>query len=207
MNLGQIRSAVREELQEDMPGRWSDNQIKRYINDGLLEMASFSSGREKIESSISVGEDLIDFPIKLLSIRKVFWKKGNAFSSITISKKIFDGSASTGKPDCIYLEGTKIRLEPKPDASGSLIFYGIISPPSLQEDLDEPYFRNCSNVLINYAVWQAFKSDKDPTTLVWKSDYQESLYRWIAMELEANAQDGRIEDVYILEDLYRSENI
>ena len=117
MNLAELTTAIRSILMEPIPARWSNEDIKRYLNDGILELAIVADTTVSKEVPVSAGGN-IDITDDMLIVRSVYWDLDDEYKELMPGLEML----LKVKPEvCLIntlLPGDKIELRPIPDVDG-----------------------------------------------------------------------------------------
>ena len=76
MNLGTIRSEVREELQETTAELWTDAELDQYANDGCILIQKLLEWYEDTANILSVvGQQDYSMPSNMMTLKRVTWDR------------------------------------------------------------------------------------------------------------------------------------
>lgn len=197
MNLAELISNVRSILREPVPARWSNNDIKRYINNAIQDLAKLSSKEKTVTLSVLSGTSNIDVPTDVLNLVRLYWEDEN------IKKELYsaiDGypldNTELGTPIYYYIINDKIEIRPIPLLNGNLIIQYIPKPALLVNDTDEPSIKNADEAIISYAVWRALLEDGNPMAQLWEADYVKNAMKWQSVEAENYVLPFKVKEVF-----------
>lgn len=177
MNLAELTTAIRSILMEPIPARWSNEDIKRYLNDGILELAIVADTTVSKEVPVSAGGN-IDITDDMLIVRSVYWDLDDEYKELCPGLEMLPKSKARGVPDKYFIAGDKIELRPIPDVDGYAKIGYVKKPALLENETGTPEIKNADKVLIAYGAWQAFLEDGSPYTQIWETEYTKRLMNW-----------------------------
>ncbi|NLZ95987.1 MAG: hypothetical protein GX921_09220 [Bacteroidales bacterium] len=181
MTLAEIITAVRSILREPIAARWSDDDIKRYLNSGLIELANAAEKTTTKEVLITAGTSGIEITDDMLTIHAVYWELDDEFKELYPGIETLPKSKAQGLPKEYYIIDDAIKLSPVPDIDGAAKIAYVKKPASMVTDTDKPELKNADNVLIAYGAWQAFLEDGSPYTQIWEAEYAKRVMNWVSV--------------------------
>jgi len=172
MTLGEIRSRIRDLLQEDAAGAWDDADLNAWINDAVAEAAAATLCVETVAyrtTDAGVGEydlpaNVVDLPADP-KIRLVTFD-GRRLPRRPLDEEIDSRGPSwgeqTGAPACYYLWAGRIGLLPVPDEADVLRIWYAKLPASMSSDEAECVLPAWSHPgVVDYGAWRAFSKVGD----------------------------------------------
>ncbi len=196
MTLSELITAVRNILREPVAARWTDNDIKRYLNSGLSDLAKLSEKTKTSSISVTYSTSSIVIPSDVLAIKTLYWYDANS-GKIELEPSVEsmpDDDISTGTPEKYYLLDDNIILRPIPVIDGTLYLAYTKKPAQLLNNTDTPELKDSDDALISYAVWRAYFEDGDPRATLWENDYAKQALKWQAVEMENYEQPFRVKE-------------
>jgi hypothetical protein len=175
-------TTLRERLDEATAAQWSDLQIRRWLNEGIRDIARRTRlYTDQSTASVIANTGEYTLAANILALEHCLWKatadtrkyplEGRAFSGVqryvneTGSDPIF--YTTYGHPPVL-----KIQLWPTPTRAGTLYIYGPTLPVAMDVtsgtgniDVIEGWLE----VAYDYAEYMAQRKDKDST--MWKETY------------------------------------
>lgn len=162
--LRDLRSLVREGLDEPVAIVWSDNELLHYIQGGIsiLWKLAIEKNPEMISRrdavSFAAGEDFVTLPYVPL---KVLQARCN--SSILEFRALLDlpTCATTGDPRYCSLSGMdQLTISPAPKEAISVVLYGIDQLPTLGEEDESPFPPITDELVVDWALVRAYNRDE-----------------------------------------------
>lgn len=203
MNLGQLRTAIAEELGMNA----TDDLIKinRWINDAIRDI-SFETAINVDKASMTLTSGTADytFSTSILRTLKVYGTvdaDGHELERLTlddlISRQQIDTAVSS--PAKYYaVRGRSIFLYPTPGSNETLKLVYVPRPTELSADADDPSTISFGGIPVEhhyaiecYALWRAAKFDDDLSSQIGQNyllDYQRELSK-IRRNLRRNGGD------------------
>jgi len=195
----QLRTAVRANLLEPTPARWSNDDLNRYLDDAQDNLAEVSQTTKLETVAVTAGTATATIPSTILSIRwPMYWEdSAGTRSKVRLSTRAMPiDSTTTGRPRWAWLNGNAITLWPKPAENGGLLIRGVEKPIPFADDNATSVLRDSDEALIAYATWKAYEVDYDPQRNVWRENYLTRRAEYAALELSRSPQGAQIEDAY-----------
>ncbi len=194
MQLSELISAVRDEVQDPNASRWSDSTITRYLNDAQLDLARISRKLTMWRVDVSVNDTYVLFPDDLLIPKTLWFEMRNWRYPLDIKYGVPpESSAVTGAPAEAYIIGEHIYFYPTVNCDGYLYIAGTARPTQMSAPTDTPSVIDADNLLIAYASWMCLLSDGDPLAAVKKDWYDRLRTEWGIMDAQRNPMPDRIE--------------
>lgn len=194
VQLSELISAVRDEVQDTGALRWTDSTITRYLNDGQRDLVQISNKINIWQISIPAGTVSINMPSDIL-IPKNFQFEINTWRyPLAVHYGIPPESTATqGNPQEVYIVGDSIIFYPTVAQAGTLLISGVAQPVDMVNPTDTPVIKNIDSLLIAYAVWQCLMSDGDPLADIKGQYYQQKKMEWGILDAQQNPMPDRIE--------------
>lgn len=188
MDRQTLRTTVRKILFDQAAptsSRWSDDDLNRFLNEGLLEVSRAAKRRKTAALSFTAGESSKTLPTDLLRIdgNPLWQATGESIRrEIVSSADVYPLDDVTGRPREYWLIGNTIIIRPVPDVAGTLTVVYLYKFPELATDTDVPEPENVDGILIAYALWQALDFDGSPLAQVWREKFVQQLAAWEGAE-------------------------
>lgn len=201
MNLSELRSAVRDNVQDPNALRWSDSVITSHLNTAQSKLAQMGSGVDAWMISVTASPppgdptfvDGITRPPQLLAPTKILFRVGEDQWQLDMSHGIPEDPATvTGYPQTAYFAAGTIYLRPYPSVDGVLVVSGTSRVTPMSTNTDIPTLEDADDILIAYATWMCLASDGDPASRLWYDIYQEKRQEWAVLEAQKNPTNNRI---------------
>lgn len=195
MTLGELITQVRSILREPVPARWSDDDIKRYINNAIQDLAKLSEREHIITIPVTAGTLNVTVPTEVLKLREVYWEDINGRIELDHA---LDGyplnDTETGIPTYYYYIGDKLEIRPVPALDGIIILKYTKRPAELVNDTDTPEILYADEAIKCFAVWKALLEDGNPLASVWENEYAKESLKWLAVESENYDRPFRVKE-------------
>jgi hypothetical protein len=194
-NQGQLLSDLRESrLDEPTAGQWTDTDLRRYLNEGAVEIARRTECLLATHTQPTVaGTQEYTAPTDAVRIYRVEYIDSSSAVTALEYRDFGNMDAvwwtqklnTTGRPYLYTMWGypptLKIVLYPKPDAIGTLKCYyyklavelATSSTADAASSYDIP--AGWENILLDYAEYRAYVKDRDPRWAEAKQRFDEHL--------------------------------
>lgn len=195
----QLRTAVRSNLLEPTPARWTDDDLNRYLDDGQDDLAKVSQTTRLETVAVLANASTVTTPSTILNLRwPAYWEdSAGTRSKVRLSNRAMPiDSTTTGRPRWAWKNGKTITLWPKPSDNGNLLIRGVEKPAAFADDNAVSTLEDVDEALIAYATWKAYGVDFDPQRKDWQQDYLSRKVDYAAMEVSKNPQGAQIDDAY-----------
>jgi hypothetical protein len=188
-----VIAEIRDLLDEQTPSAFTNTQLRRWINRGLMDMARVTRHfRDRTTISLVAGTAEYTVPANVLEIELAYYLPGNG-QYVPLVARQFEGMDAVwassqnqmgGYPNLYTTWGfsptLKIRLYPVPAVTGhSLSLMVVRTPVQLDEagttdsavmDFPDAWM----SALVNYAEYCALRKDRDPRWQEAKQLYDET---------------------------------
>lgn len=187
MNLQTLRATVRKILFDQATStssRWSDDDLNRFLNEGLLEISRVARRRKWQDFALAAGAESLNLPADLLRIDAVLWRESSAseWERLSYSADPYPLDDREYDEPCYWILQNTILFRPVPDANCTVRLIYFYRFPSLTQDTDAPEPADVDGILIAYAVWQALDFDSNPLSALWEKKYTQQLAAWSLAE-------------------------
>lgn len=176
MNLGSIRSQIRNIIIEPQPGLWADAELNQYINDGLSDLTSVARQVKLSEITVPALTPTVALPTDFYEPFDVRWRdaQGNVFV-MGMAQGNFVPSQETGNPPFEYAideASSLIRLWPVPSGDGTLEFAYFKTLAELAGDSDVPEIPSrWHRLLVLYGAAAAMQKNGDANAAQYFAQY------------------------------------
>lgn len=177
MNLGQIRTAVRDEISEPTAGFWSNAEIDRWINRAnydLVDAAGIESASAQTITTID-GTESYSLASDAGLVEQVELVDKTDSTEFTILRPLsLEQRDTDGKSEPVgyYVNGTKLFVVPVPDGVYTLRVWYTRAGVTLSADSDTPIIpARFHDLLTLFAVSQAKRKGDDPAYQTYLQDY------------------------------------
>lgn len=191
---GEVLADVRSRLDESTGRQWTDEELLRWINDGLRDVARRAEVLQSVEDISAVqSTQQYDMPERTIRVHRVEWRPEGSTQVYPLIYQDFHNmdsvwvasqETSIGYPLYYTMWGyppsLKIVLYPTPSMNGvvKVYFYTLPTPlatdgSDADTDLDLP--TGWEDLIALYCEYVAFRKDADPRWQESKSLYEESL--------------------------------
>jgi len=183
--LKKMVERVRDILKEPIPARWTDEQIKGYLNRGQENLAILAERTKTVEITLPAGEGSIVRPDDFLMIKGLYWLDAPYKREIKpgMSNIPLDDT-TVGDPRYFYMQNEKFEIRPIPVIDRTIYVVYYQRPPDMEMDEDLPFFKFSEDVLVSFAVFRAYAEDNDPRMQLWEEDYYKQSRRWLVTETQ-----------------------
>lgn len=177
MIISDIKTRVKRAFGDESGVQITDDDIKRWINDGQREIVMNNEGllEKTATANIITDTQSYNLPVDLLILKAIHFKgssdtayrplRGMTFTEFNEYIDGWDGATSVvGTPVSYTIHAGKIYLFPVPDSdiSSALKIYYQRSPTDIVNDGDTPDLPLLyHSVLVNYCLRQAHEMDED----------------------------------------------
>lgn len=190
----EVLADVRSRLDEATGRQWQNEEIRRWINDALRDVARRAEVLQSTET-IGVATDIQEYtlPSNIIRVNRVEWRPDGEDSVYPLNYQDFHNmdsvwaasqEMSVGHPIFYTMWGyppsLKIVLYPKPSLSGTLkvFFYSLPDDLALdgsdsEKTIDLP--AGWEDMIALYCEFVALRKDADPRWTEAKSLYEETL--------------------------------
>lgn len=199
--MGDVLEQVRDRLDEATAHQWTDEQLRRWINEGVRDVARRSEALMITDDVAGViGTHEYTLPGDIVRIHRVEWRptSGGVYTMQFVALKDGDALWSTmqetsqGTPSVWSLWGfspaLKLKVYPTPAEAGSFKVWSYQMPANLSDTgsadgttLSIP--TGWEDLVSDYAEYHALRKDRDPAWQEAKAIYDEHL-----LDLVATAQ-------------------
>lgn len=196
MTLLELIEKTRSVLREPVAARWTDDDIKRYLNSGLTDLAKLSEKISKTTVDVTANTQSVQIPADVLVLKSIYWfDDTSGKNELYVSyDSLPEDDETTGVPSEYFTIDGEIVLYPIPETDGRLLLTYTKKPSLLVNDTDTPEYDNCEDALISYAVWRAYLEDGDPRAVLWENDYAKQALKWQTVESENYSQPFRVRE-------------
>jgi len=182
INVSAAVAALRERLDEPTQGQWSDVMLRRWLNEGIRDMAR----RTRLfteQTTLSVLANVQEYTLNgdILALQHVLWKPTVSNDKVPLEARAFSGvqryvNETSSDPYFYttygYPPNLRIQLWPRPTRSGTLYIYGPVIPNAMDVTggtgtIDAP--EGWVEVAYDYCEYMAQRKDKDATS--WKDTF------------------------------------
>lgn len=182
--LLQMVTRVRDILKEPVPARWTDEQIKGYLNRGQESLAILAERTKTEEETLLAGTGSFGFPEDFLMMKGLYWLDAPYKREIKPGTSMIPlDDTTTGDPRYYYLQNDRIEIRPIP-VTDKVIYIVYYQRPPDMTDNDTPFFRFSEDALVSFAVFRAYAEDNDPRMQLWEEDYIKQSRRWLVTETQ-----------------------
>lgn len=190
--LAQLIAEVRDAVHDPYGYRWSDEAIKRYLNDAQVDLKKDSRELFTWQFNIGAGTVQIDRPADLLIPKYAYFETGVERIPLRFTHE-YPPSHVTGSPEKICVIGNVYYFYPVPSPGGRLILLGVRRPDPMENADDTPSVEDADTALVAYAVWQCFLASGDPMASVMQSYYAQLRTQWLVLDAMKNPTTTVIE--------------
>lgn len=212
--LGLIATMVRDRLDELVPAFWTEEQIRRWINEGCQDIARRSQTLQTSSTISAVaGTQSYTLPATVLQVNRIEYKRtgdsnvyalefreNNTMDPIWFLGKTIHRATPTYYTTWGYPPTVTMLLYPTPDAAGTITVYYYKQATQLATDgsadsssVDIP--QGWEDLLIDYAEYSALRKDGDPTWKDAKSIYEQKLDEFIKLTRQWSDQETFMSNV------------
>jgi hypothetical protein len=194
VQLSELISAVRDEVQDPNAVRWSDATITRYLNDAQMDLAQVSKKLNLWTLTVVAGQQSIAKPSDLL-VPKSLWMEISTWRyPLDIKYGVPpESTVVTGDPVEAYFMGNSLYFYPIPQQTGTLYISGTQRPTAMVNPTDTPTIEDADSLLIAYAAWMCFLSDGDPAAAIKEAWYNQKKLEWSILDAQKNPMPDRID--------------
>lgn len=209
MTRAQLRAAVRDNLLEPAPARWTDSFLNRMLSDGQRDLADVAQERHLESLTVAAGQATVAVPSTLHVIEAMWWEEGGSRTPLRWAEwPVVPNAQTQGRPQALIRDGGTLRPWPIPQQAGTLLLRGIREPVDFADDNATGHYPDADEALIAYATWKAFAADGDPQRETWLADYGQRKAVFAVRQLEQHKTRSVIRDVYgELNDAVMGENV
>lgn len=191
LTLSELRTRVRDALDEDTARFWTDAQLNRWINDGAHDVARRSEVLQDTDDvTASSGTQEYTLTNDVLRVYRVEWQPGDSTANrYALEYRDFNSmdaiwwsqqKSSTGYPYWYTLWGyppqLKLIVYPTPSEDGHLFVHHYRLPADMSDDGDDVELPiGWDEIIINYVEYVALRKDADPRWREAKEIYEEKL--------------------------------
>lgn len=180
--LAQLLTRTRDRLDEDSAVRWTEAKLRRWISDGLREVARRTETLQAISTAIPAvaGTQSYTAPTDALRIYRVEYVPTGSTTRYTLEYMDYNTIDSIGGSNFASTRGTpsifllwgfpptlSIILYPTPSVGGTLRIYYYRLPAALADDgtddsdtVEIP--AGYEDLAVDYAEYNALRADRDP---------------------------------------------
>lgn len=200
---------IRENLDEDIgPGKWQDTHIRKWINEGMREIARRTETLlDKETINVVAGTDVYNLPADLIRVHRVDYTEGAdniVYPLDMVNLNSLDsfgwGMRTTGRPVACAAWGTnpmQITVFPKPDQTATITVWYYRLPVELATDgtagstpIDLP--EGWTDVVKDYVEYRARRRDRDPMWQDAKGLYEDKVQDLIEQTRVFHDQVGQM---------------
>ena len=184
--LGDIRTLVRDRLDEATPRRWTNDQLNRWINEGARDVARRSEclhANGTVPVSSGVQQVSLATLTDIIRINRVEWKTTGESTIHSLEYRDFNNldavwwdqqAITRSKPSYFTLTGYPPALTavlyPTPSSAGSLkVWYWKIPPNVTTDNATVQIPSGWEDTIADYAEYKALRKDADPR---WKEAFE-----------------------------------
>jgi hypothetical protein len=157
LQLSEIRSRVKTEIQDYSGTVFSDSVINEFINDGLKDIARRAQPFKEItDETVSSDTDTYSIPANFVT-DIMFYIDGNAVFKATGTDK-----ETNENSEVYYVEGNNIAFSFTIESGSSLNFHYFKFHDKLSNDSDElsREMNGYEQTLVDYCAWRCFRVDR-----------------------------------------------
>jgi hypothetical protein len=171
MNLGDIKIRIKRQFGDESGVQVTDDDIIRWTNDAMREIAQANDLLETISTTPSVmGQAEYTLPADILTLRAIRYgeKKLEGMSLAAADERITKyqnpDAVETGGPEFFWIWANRFTLYPAPDANDSdnIKVYYTRLPVDVAVDTDIPELHiKYHPRIVEYVLQQAYEMDED----------------------------------------------
>lgn len=172
----QLRTQVRDEIVEPSPGFVSNDEIDRWLNDGLTDLIDVAGIEASSTQSITTVNGTEAYALasgvgvveRVELLDKADTTEFVALRPMSVQERI-DGK---GSPVGFYVRDGKLVLTPVPDDAYVLRVFSTRAGVTLDADSDVPIIPSrYQRLLVKYAVGESKRKGDDPAFVTYRQDY------------------------------------
>ena len=194
LTMGQALAAVRERLDEADAAGWSDPEIRRWINEGVADIARKTETVQSTATiSVTAGVQEHTLPATVLRVyRATYTETGNAhiypleYVDFNAADSVWwsDQAITQSRPHMFTMWGypptLKAILYPKPSVGGTLTVYYYAAPAAISttgsaDSTTLSVVEGFTDLVLEYATYMALRRDRDPRWREHKAHYDEHM--------------------------------
>lgn len=205
--LAELRTSVRDRLSEATASQWSADMLKRWINEGLQDVARRTETLQDttdITATISLQE--YSLPSDILRVYRVEWRptSGNVhpleYRDFNTMDSVWWGSQTTAVSTPVlftmwgYPPLLKMIVYPSPSEAGSFKLYYYRLPATLVNDADIAEIpEGWTDLVVSYCEFMALRRDRDPRWQEAKALYEQSVEKMYELTRRWTDQAGMMD--------------
>jgi hypothetical protein len=187
-----ILTSIRDRLDETTATFWTDAQLRRWVNEGALDVARRTETiQDRDDISVTAGTREYSLPVDCLRVYRVEYRVTGNDEAFNLTFRQFNAmdeiwytqQAITSNIPLYYTiwgfsPSNKIVIYPVPGNDGSLKVFNYRMPAELATDgsaaatvIEIP--NGWENLLVDYAEYHALRKDRDPRWQEAKGLYEE----------------------------------
>lgn len=184
MQLSELISAVRDDVQDPGSARFTDAAITRHLNSGQLKIAMVSQKFNAWTTTIPAGTVSAALPADLLIPKTIKLEvgSGNRYEPKIQKGLPPESSQVMGSPTHVYINGNTAFYYPVPGQDMTQIISGIKRPTPMVNSTDTPDVDDADDILIAYASYMCFLSDGDPLVQLKQQIYERERQEWSILD-------------------------
>lgn len=200
MNVGEIKTRVKRQFGDEANVQVTDDDIVRWINDGMREIAQQNDNVLETVSTAATEANVAEYalPTDILQLRAV---RHNNHKLDILSLQDVDlhitnyedaDSYQTGTVEIGWIYANKITLYPTPSLAGTLKLYYTRLPEAVAVDGDVPELHVKYHArIVEYVLQQAYELDED-----WAASGNKSAQFVAGLNTLKEADSWREQDTY-----------
>lgn len=206
--LSSLITLTRDRLAEDNEREWSNDMLKRWLNEGLKDVSRRTETlQDFVDITATVGLQQYSLPSTIIRVRGVHWNPTSGeptpmeFQEFNNSNSVTWGSQTTAQstPQLFTLWGypplLKMIVYPSPSAAGSFRVYHYRLPAELINDNDVAEIpEGWTDLVVSYCEFMALRRDRDPRWQEAKSLYEQAVEQMLQLTRRWSDQAGQIDD-------------
>lgn len=187
MNLRKMIARVLRALPNLPPNAIGENDIVDLLNEGLENVANFSTKTQTRVYAMTANTDSVPFPEDMLKLVNVYWSEDKIELEASLEKipkeyLLEESENYQGTPIYYYVEDGRIVVRPIPLLTDSIYIVYTMKPTVMVEDTDTPDIEGCEEYLIAHALYRLHLEANSPSFQLWGMEKTQAL----AMFLEAH---------------------
>lgn len=175
--LSDVRTKVRDRLDESTATFWTDAQLNRWINDGMREVARLTETLQTTSDiAVTASDGTYTAPTDALRIYRAEFKPTGQSNVYPLEYRDFNTmdevwwssqTTTTGTPALFTMWGfvpsLTIQLYPVPSVAGTLKVFYYKLPTAVSADNDTIECpAGWEDLIVDYAEYNALRKDRDP---------------------------------------------
>lgn len=199
-------TAVRERLNETLPGFWTDTELTRWINEGVREVCRRTECLRSQETISAVaGQATYALPADAIRVHRVEYTQTGAITRYpldpvevnAVDALGWSNTQTRGIPQLFvtwgYPGAADLNVFPKPATGGSFLVWYYRLPAEVASDSDELDMpEGWQDLVYDYCEYMARMKDKDSQWQAAKQQFDDKLADFFALTRDMHDSPSRV---------------